>query len=322
MRPTVRLIVAISLAPLGTLGTFPYFQVQRERAQLETELQRRAALLGESLREATALRTGSAKQAQALLKKFARDDRAIAVFDRFGSLVAAAPGAASRLPSPIPEVTHAIAGAEVHRGVRMLDARSTYVYATPIQDDDGVKGALVVLLDASHVDAAGAASWQHHAIRFVVAALGVSLITLLIVRMTFTRPLSEIAAWTRTLKTGPPLPPPGSGDARLFGPLALEVSTIARKLHRAQAAAEQEAALRLAGEAVWAEERLKQFVRARFGSQPLFIVTNRQPLSHVRQGRSVVAQTPASGVVTALEPVARACGAGGSPMAAVTRTPR
>src|SRR6185436_14382211 len=79
--------------------------------------------------------------------------------------------------------------------------------------------------------------------------------------------------------------------------------------HRARASAAQEAALRLAGEAVWTEERLKQFVRARFGQQPLYIVTNRQPVSHVRRGGAIHAQIPASGVVTALEPVARACGA-------------
>jgi trehalose 6-phosphate synthase len=104
------------------------------------------------------------------------------------------------------------------------------------------------------------------------------------------------------------VPPPDVGDARMFGPLAIEVTGLARSLYRAQAAAEQEAALRLAGEARWTEERLKQFVRASFDGRALFVVSNREPVSHVHKDRTIEVQTPASGVVTAMEPVMRACG--------------
>ena len=48
---------------------------------------------------------------------------------------------------------------------------------------------------------------------------------------------------------------------------------LARNLYRAQAAAEMEAALRLTGEAMWTEERLKQFARVRLGGEPLFVVS-------------------------------------------------
>ena len=70
----------------------------------------------------------------------------------------------------------------------------------------------------------------------------------------------------------------------------------------------EEARLRLRGEAVWTEERLAQFARARLGDRPLVVVSNREPVSHVWRGRRVVPLTPASGVVTAMEPVMRACG--------------
>src|SRR5919108_173563 len=87
-----------------------------------------------------------------------------------------------------------------------------------------------------------------------------------------------------------------------------EVTGLARTLARARTAAEQEARLRLAGESLWTEERLKQFVELRFGGRPVFVVSNREPVSHVRDGRVVREQEPASGLVTALGPIMQACG--------------
>ncbi len=83
---------------------------------------------------------------------------------------------------------------------------------------------------------------------------------------------------------------------------------LGRSLAKARAAMVEEALLRLRGEAIWTEERLTQFARARLGERPLVVVSNREPVSHVWRGRRIETLTPASGVVTALEPVMRACG--------------
>ena len=90
--------------------------------------------------------------------------------------------------------------------------------------------------------------------------------------------------------------------------MAREVTVLARSLQRAQAAAEEEATLRLMGETLWTEERLKQFVKLRLGDSPLFVVSNREPIRHVWRDGAIVTETPASGLVTAMEPVMRACG--------------
>jgi trehalose 6-phosphate synthase len=151
------------------------------------------------------------------------------------------------------------------------------------------------------------ALWRYNAIRFVVLAVVLSGITVLLVYVSVARPMARMAEWTKSLKTGRPGPAPEGADAGLFGPLADEVSGLARRLYRAQQAAEQEAALRLRGESVWTEERLKQFVNLQVGG-PIFVVSNREPVSHVLKDGKVVTQTPASGLVTAMEPVLRACG--------------
>ena len=308
MKITIRLVGAIWLSALLVMGGFAVVQIREERQRLLKDLERRAALLAESLKESVEplAHRPSAPAMVRVLKKFGRLDRRIAVYDAFGSPIAAAP--AEPVPASVPEITDVIAKATVGKGLRVFDGRKTYFYATPIETKDGTAGALAVFVDAAHLDSAENGLWQYHAVRFFTVALAVSLITFLVVRVSVTRPLSAMAGWAKSLKTGNVLPPPDVADAQLFGPLAVEMVGLARRLNRAEVAAEQEAALRLAGDAVWTEERLKQFVRLRFDGTPVFVVSNREPISHVWQSGKVMAQTPASGVVTAMDPVVRACG--------------
>jgi trehalose 6-phosphate synthase len=48
-------------------------------------------------------------------------------------------------------------------------------------------------------------------------------------------------------------------------------------------------------------------MRDRSGSSRIFVVSNREPYMHVRQGREITCVVPPSGLVTAIEPVLRAC---------------
>ena len=48
-------------------------------------------------------------------------------------------------------------------------------------------------------------------------------------------------------------------------------------------------------------------VRSKLGDSRLFVVSNREPFHHVRQGKNLAVVVPASGLVTALEPVLQAC---------------
>jgi trehalose 6-phosphate synthase len=308
MKVTGRLLAAIWICALLVIGIFGFFQIRRERERLLEDLERRAALLGEGLKESVepAARRGAPAMAR-VLKKFGRADRRIAIYDAFGSAVITSPEGIA-VPVSLPDVTDALARTAIVKGLRTIDGANTYVYATPLQAEGRMAGVLAVFLDASRLDQAVAGLWQYNAVRFLALAAALSIITVLVVRASVTRPLSEIAGWAKALNTGKPLPLPPGADVKLFGPLALEVSGLARSLYRARAAAEQEAALRLTGEAIWTEARLKQFVRFRFDGQSLFVVSNREPVSHAWKGQQIVPQTPASGVVTAMDPVMRACG--------------
>src|SRR3989442_286917 len=309
MKFTLRLVSAIWISVMLVIGAFAYQQIREERGRLVGDLQRRAVLVAEALSEAI---EPAAKQSPAaverIVKKFGQTQRGIAVYDRFANLRTATPDIAPVLPPSLPEVTEAISGNVATQGFRTLGDRTRYIYAAPLLSDNQPVGAVAVLLDASNLERAEWDRWASNAVRFLVLALVISIIAALVVKISITRPMAEISQWTRALRSGRPVPPPRNlADANLFGPLALEVSRLARSMQRAQVAAEQEAALRLAGESIWTEERLKQFVNLQLNGRLLVVVSNREPVSHVWRGGQIHAQAPASGLVTAMDPVMRAC---------------
>jgi trehalose-6-phosphate synthase/HAMP domain-containing protein len=311
MKFTLRLVSALWLSVMLVIGAFAYLQIREERERLVGDLQRRATLISEGLSDA--IEAAAAKQSPAaierIVKKFGQSQRGIAVYDRFANQRFATPDIAPILPPSLPEVTEAISRNSVTQGYRTLGGRAVFIYATPLIADDQPVGAIAVLQDASHLERAEWDRWSYNAVRFLVLAFVISVIIALVVKFSITRPMAEISQWTRALRSGRPVPPPRNvADANMFGPLALEVSRLARSMQRAQAAAEQEAALRLSGESIWTEERLKQFAQMQLNGRLLVVVSNREPVSHVWRGGQIHAQAPASGLVTAMDPVMRACG--------------
>lgn len=310
MSIAARLVGAIWLAALVVTGGFTYLQVVEERRRLFDDMERRAAALGEGLKEAAepALTRGGRPTLERLAAKFGRRGQGVAFLDRAGTVQAATPDIVPVVPQVFPDVEAALNSGGTRRGLVLVDGRSLYVYASPVLRDERNIGVVLVVLDAKPLVEAQWRIWQNNGLRFLVLVVVLSGIALLIVRMSVIQPLASMARWTKALRRGAPAGPLELSDPRLFGPMAREVSVLAKSFHRAQAAAEEEAALRLSGETLWTEERLKQFVKLRLGGSPLFVVSNREPLSHVWKDGRIQSERPASGLVTAMEPVMRACG--------------
>ncbi|MBI4591020.1 MAG: trehalose-6-phosphate synthase [Candidatus Rokubacteria bacterium] len=308
MKLIIRLLGAIWVSSLIIIAGFAFVQIQSERDRLLTDLERRAWLLGEGLKEAVepAIQRGSPHRIERILKKFGSPRRGIAVYDQFANLVVATPDLASRLPASLPMVSKALTAEEAQKGIETMGGEKTYLYAVPLQGEGRPAGALVIFMDASQIEINPSDLLQRNTLRLLILASVVSLLTLLVVRWSITHPMTRMTEWARLLRAGKPAPPPVSD--RLFGSLASEFSELARSLDDAKAAAEREALLRLEGEALWTEERLKQFVRSQLNDTPLFVVSNREPLIHQWRGKKIEAIAPASGLVAALEPVMRACG--------------
>jgi len=148
-----------------------------------------------------------------------------------------------------------------------------------------------------------------HALRLFVEAVLISFSTLWIVRWSLRGAMHRAAHWIKELRLGnshessDPLP-----KSPLIDPLTKEVRHLATSFFAARAAAEAEAKLRQNAESLWTPERLKEFARSQLRDKPLFVISYREPYQHIRRGRQIEYIVPPGGLVTALEPVLRACG--------------
>jgi trehalose 6-phosphate synthase len=168
-------------------------------------------------------------------------------------------------------------------------------------------GGLAIVHDAGYINAQSKKVWRASFLRVLVLVFLITLITLLIVRWSIAGPIARAAQWMRALRTGKNTPRPAMPDLDLFRPIAHEMTNLAASLNAARSAAEKEAQLRHTHDTFWTAERLSVHVRAMLGDSRLFVVSNREPYIHRRQGKNIEAIVPASGLVTALEPVLCAC---------------
>jgi trehalose 6-phosphate synthase len=90
-------------------------------------------------------------------------------------------------------------------------------------------------------------------------------------------------------------------------PLISEVNRMAKSLAVARARAEKASSLPSGADSLWTADRLKDHMRAELGGKKLYLVSNREPYMHEKDGPDIRCVVPAGGLVTALDPVMRAC---------------
>jgi trehalose-6-phosphate synthase len=312
MRVSTRLIISLIVGIALVSFFFALSQVQAQKRALRNELQVRAEVQAEGLEESVESLLGprERRDLQALLERFKTRERlpGVAVFDEHGAPLAMSSGLAAQLA----EVPNAVKQATLDNGAQgeyvRLGQTAAYVFALPLHNNNAVVGALAIFHDAGYVEAQSTRLWRSTLQSVLVQALVIVLATLLIVRWSIQGPITHTAKWMRELRTGKaPEGGPNLPGEDLFQPLAQEVSHFVKSLESARAAAEEEARLREAANSIWTPERLRIHVHNRLQDNPLFVVSNREPYMHVRRGKSIEVLVPASGLVTSLEPVLRAC---------------
>jgi trehalose-6-phosphate synthase len=309
---SLRLIVTLVLAVTLVSLLSSYYQVRGEKRNLRKDLERRAAVLAESLagNVEPQLEKASIEKLQGIVERFSNRERlaGVAVFDTKLQPIAQSSGLAQRMQTRPFAIAQAIVDNQSHSEFVRLPTGSLHVYAVPLNHDDDLVGELLIVHDASYIDAQITRLWRETFLRVLVQVFLIVLITVLIVRWSIAGPIARAAQWMRALRTGRSgISSATISDLDLLRPLAREMTNIAESLTAARSAAEREAQLREAAESSWTADRLSVHVRTRLGHSRLFVVSNREPYSHVHQGKSVQAIVPASGLVTALEPVLCAC---------------
>jgi trehalose-6-phosphate synthase len=307
IRLIVSLIVGITLVSLAS----SYYEALGEKRGLRGDLERRAEVLGESLAGNVErdLEKASVQGLQRIVEHFGNREHlsGLAIYGQQGNLLAVTPELASTLatvPSVMSQALHDNRGIGAFQ--RVGDA-SLHIYALPLHQRDEVIGGLAIVHDAGYIRAESLLIWRQTFLRALAHVFLIVLITLLIVRWSIAGPIARTAQWMRALRTGQVSSGQSATDLDLFRPLVREVAAFAENLNQARLAAETEARLRETGESLWTADRLAAYVRKRLDGGRLFVISNREPYVHMRRGSSVEVMVPPSGVVTAIEPILRAC---------------
>ena len=313
MRTTLKMVLPLIVSVAAVSLLFTAYQVRTQRRALRDDLARRAEILGESLQETIEpiFDRGADKNLQRIVTRFRQREhlKGFAVYDPAGAVVAMTPGLAPVFRSRPAAATRAVQNDAGYGEFLVLNDSKMYVYALPLRRGGDAVGSLALFHDANYIATQVSRVRRDSLVNAAVQTLLITGLALILVRWTFTQPLTRTAKWLSTLRTGQSHVPPVLGQGEIFDQLNKEVSHLARDLNVARATAEEEARLRDTSASLWTAERLRASVRSKLQEKPLFVVSNREPYMHVfnEKDKSINVIIPASGLVTALEPVLHAC---------------
>jgi len=312
MRTTLKLVspLIISVAIVSLL--FAGYQVRTQKRILRNELAHRAETLAESLQSSveSLSERGAERNAQRLVERFGQKEhlRGVAIYDEVGSALAITPaigGAFKKQPHAVSRALELSTGYGEFWGA---GDTAVYVYGEPVNDGKAFR-ALAVVYDASYIGAQTSRTLRDSLLNALVQTLLIASLAIVLVRWTLTDPIRRTARWLRTLRMGQSPAGPRLPQGEVFDQLHKEATHLANDLTVARAQAETEARLRDTQSTIWTPERLRVSLRNKLQDRPLFVVSNREPYMHVfgERDKSIQVIIPASGVVTALEPVLVAC---------------
>jgi len=312
MRITFKLIVSLIIVVVFVALVSAWFNVRQEKEKLYDEVLTHSALLAESFKESVRfnLETKNHAGLQKLADKFQNQKQleGVAVYDAAGGLVSGSSSLAPELLAHATEINALISAREGADRVYAIGEKKIFLYPLSLTFNKNEKARIVLFTNISYIDYDLFRIWKRTLLRLLAQMILISLVTLLIVRWNLVDPIIQMTEWMKNLRVGDAHEhaPPIKGD--IFAPLAREATTLATNLQSARRAAQNEARLRQKGESLWTPERLKEHIKMKMGGRPLFVVSNREPYMHIREGKDIRAIIPAGGLVTALDPIMKAAG--------------
>jgi trehalose-6-phosphate synthase len=187
------------------------------------------------------------------------------------------------------------------------DGKKIFQYIMPVKQPDRYNYAVVLYTDAGYIDKVIDSIWFKNFIRWFIQAFLASLVTLLIIRWGIFSPINKIVDWVKAVRTGKIKQFKPQPYLKFLDPLHKEIEYIAKAMQEAKATAEEEARLRTSGEAIWTPERLRVEMEILLQKKKLIVVSNREPYMHIHEGKEIKCIVPASGMITAMEPILKAC---------------
>jgi trehalose-6-phosphate synthase len=312
MKLNFALILSIILAVGIVALVFTYFQISNERERLNNELEEKVRLVAEKFSESNLpiIERNSGKLTTELIEKVLQQYRllAINVYYNADSILSFGTSARLLLEKSNDYILESATADTVIGNFFTFGSDKIYQFIMPVKTNDISDKTIVCYSEAEYISNIIGSIWLRSFLRWFIQALLVSFITVLIVRWGIFSPLNKIVEWVKAARTGNVDELKSDPPASFLLPLHTEITYIAKAMYEAKLSAEEEARLRANSESVWTPERLKVEMENLLQNKKLVVVSNREPYMHIHSGKEIKCIVPASGMVTAMEPILKACG--------------
>ncbi|MFT3856332.1 MAG: trehalose-6-phosphate synthase [Aquabacterium sp.] len=255
----------------------------------------RGALVANAVSEsvARALNQGRVEELEALFNRTLTDERLLAMaLCRVGGDIVMQ---TALFPQDL-TCERARQTSQLDNGLMPLASGRVQVGVHPVSDGERPVADLVLVSDLSILDRRSEDTRRH--LLTLIAVLGgvVSLITVVVAQLSWRGWVAGVQGILR-----------GEGLVRPLLQPAPELQPFAEALRERMRELDDEYRRAQAAEQPWDPERLRTLLKTQLRGDQVIVVSNREPYIHEHSDGQVVVKRPASGLVTAVEPVMRAC---------------
>lgn len=301
------IIVAVGLVALG----FTAVQISSERQTLNDELEVKTIQVAEEfysmyLRELEQHDTSKVELSDSLFNQY--NFLGVAIYHNADSVDIYNEDTKAFMEKSGDYILQTISADTSMSNVIKVNGRRVFEYIRLVHRQDLPDAAVVFYADADYITNIIQSIWLRNFLRWFLQALVISVVTLLIVRWGILDPLNKVIEWVKAARAGNIDQLKSRPPSSFFEPLYKEITGIAKAMNEAKAVAQEEAKLRTSAESIWTPERLNEEMKLILQNKKLVVVSNREPYMHIKSGKEIKCIMPASGMVTALEPILKACG--------------
>lgn len=296
MRLSLRFVIPLVLAMAGLAYlVVPVVDTLTVRWFVR-DLDTRSRLLGSAMQESLAeyIQQGARTKVYALFMRAIQDERlyALALCDDQGKFISKTPAYPDVLGCAQPTT-------EKDRPTSLVRLPQGPVHVASVGIDAEGKhlGTLMLVHDMNFIELRSADTKKYIIGFFVVLGFVISLITVFVAHLSWRGWVAAVRGLLR-----------GEGIVRPFSmastpelqPLAADLRALVKNLDR-------ERQIREDLTTAWTPDTLRMLLRDHYAGDEVIVVSNREPYLHENTEEGLVVKRPASGLVTAVEPVMRAC---------------
>ncbi len=315
MKKILLLLLPILIVITAAFIIAGLFQVEFQREKFIDDIKRKAKNVAESIEVSAGniflhrdIRT--AKKMVDVFQKRERFQGGI-FYSKEGNLFAHTERLASWAKRDKSYIKKAIENKAIYSGFEKFENYHLYCYVLPVLNEkNGTLGVIEIVYDVSYINELLVDFWKKMSVGLIVLISLISAIIITLQRQIFLLPVRRMTHWFQKFYKGETDENLDVKEAGDLGKFASEVEQVALNLRVAKKSVSDRAKERIKDEDKWTPAKLKDLVNAKLGEDSLFVVSNREPYMHVSdeyKGKPKCI-SPASGVVTALDPVMRACG--------------